>query len=97
MKTNPEYINFENKFKVMDIALKKIELIEWLARLQDERLIQRIETLRKGSVKDLYEQRMPKTREELQSKLEQSEKDILEGKVHSQQEVEKYFRAKFQQ
>ena len=81
----------------MDIALKKIELIEWLARLQDERLIQRIETLRKGSVKDLYEQRMPKTREELQSKLEQSEKDILEGKVHSQQEVEKYFRAKFQQ
>ena len=97
LKTNPENINFENKFRVMDIALKKIELIEWLARLQDERLIQRIETLRKGSVKDLYEQRMPKTREELQSKLEQSEKDILEGKVHSQQEVEKYFRAKFQQ
>ena len=31
----------------MDIALKKVELIEWLARLQDEELIKQIETLRR--------------------------------------------------
>ena len=79
----------------MDVAVKKIELIEWLARLQDEKLIQRFETLRKGSIKEMYEQQMPKTMEQLQAKLEQSEKDIAEGKVHSQDEVEKYFKARF--
>ncbi len=81
----------------MDIAVKKVELIEWLARLQDEKLIQRIETLRKNSIQELYEQQMPKTREALQAKLNQSEKDINEGKVYSQEEVENYFNARFKQ
>jgi len=81
----------------MDIAVKKVELIEWLARLQDEKLIQRIETLRKSSIQELYEQQMPKTREALQAKLNQSEKDINEGKVYSQEEVENYFNARFKQ
>ena len=81
----------------MDIAVKKVELIEWLARLQDEKLIQRIETLRKSSIQELYEQQMPKTREALQAKLNQSEKDINAGKVYSQEEVENYFNARFKQ
>lgn len=81
----------------MDIAVKKVELIEWLARLQDEKLIQRIETLRKNSIQELYEQRMPKTREALKAKLNQSEKDINAGKVYSQEEVENYFNARFKQ
>lgn len=80
---------------IMDIAVKKVELIEWLARLQDEKIIQRIETLRKGSIKELYELRMPKTQEELQMKLNRSEADIREGRVHSQEEVESYFKARF--
>jgi hypothetical protein len=79
----------------MDIALKKVELIEWLARLQDESLIQKIEVLRKGSVKDIYERRMPKTMEELQAKLDRSEQDINEGKIHSQEEIESFFKSKF--
>ncbi|CAN5387211.1 hypothetical protein BH09BAC3_BH09BAC3_14440 [soil metagenome] len=78
----------------MDIAVKKIELIEWLARLQDESLIQKIEVLRKGSVKDTYEQRIPKTMEDLQAKLDRSEQDIQAGKVHSQEEVESFFKSK---
>jgi hypothetical protein len=81
----------------MDIALKKVELIEWLARLQDEKLIQRIELLRKGSVDELYEQRIPKTMEALQEKLDRSEAAIKEGKVHSQEDVENYFKARFKQ
>lgn len=81
----------------MDIALKKIELIEWLVRLQDEKLIQRIETLKKDSIKDMYERRTPKTLEELQTKLDYSQKDISSGKVHTQQEVEDYFKTKFNQ
>lgn len=81
----------------MDIAVKKVELIEWLARLQDEKLIQRIEILKKGSVKEAYELRTPKTMEDLQAKLDQSEKDISSGKVHTQQEAEDYFKARFKQ
>lgn len=75
----------------MDIAVKKIELIEWLARLQDEALIQKIEILRKGSIKSIYEQRMPTTMEGLQEKLNRAEQDIENGKVHSQEEVESFF------
>lgn len=79
----------------MDIALKKVELIEWLARLQDEKLIQRIEDLRKGSAKDAYESRMPKTMEELQEKLDRSEQDFKAGRIHTQKEVEAFFKTKF--
>ncbi len=87
-------LTLNTKFTIMDIAVKKVELIEWLARLQDEKLIQRIETLKKGSIKELYEQRMPKTMEELQAKLDKSEKDINTGKVHSQEAVENHFKAR---
>ena len=82
-------------YGTMDISVKKVELIEWPARLQDEKLIQRIETLRKGSIKELYEQRMPKTMEELQAKLDRSEKDIDEGKLYSKEEVDNYFKGRF--
>ena len=54
----------------MDIALKKIELIEWLTRLQDERSIQKVENLRKGPANNLYESRMPKSMAELQKKTD---------------------------
>ncbi len=76
----------------MDIAVKKIELIEWLAGLQDESLIQKIEVLRKGSIEDIYGQRIPKTMQDLQVKLDRSEKDTKTGKIHSRQEVEAYFK-----
>jgi hypothetical protein len=80
---------------VMDLAVKKVELIEWLARLQDESLLQRIDALRKGSVKQVYESRMPKSQEEIQQKLDRSEEDIKAGRVHSQDDVETYFKNKF--
>jgi hypothetical protein len=35
------------------------------------------------------------TKEELEAKLSQSEKDINEGKVHSPEEVENYFKGRF--
>jgi hypothetical protein len=79
----------------MNIAVRKVELIEWLARVQDEKLIQRIETLRRGSVKELYDKQMPNTIEELQAKLERAERNLQDGKVHSQEEVERYFNERF--
>jgi hypothetical protein len=81
--------------EIMNIAVKKMELIEWLVRLQDEKLIQRIESLKNDSRKDVFEKRTPKTIEELQSKLKQSESDIISGRIHAQEEVENYFKAKF--
>ena len=81
----------------MDIALKKIELIEWLARLQDESSIQKIEALKKGLINNSYESTMPKSMEELQKKLIRSEQDQKEGRIHSQKEVEGIFKARFDQ
>ena len=98
-KKRNKIVIFESRIKsiFMDIAVKKIELIEWLAGLQDESLIQKIEVLRKSSIRDIYEQRMPKTMEGLQEKLDRSEQDIKEGKVHSQEEIESFFKTKFDQ
>ncbi len=78
----------------MDIALKKIELIEWLVGLQDESLLQKIEALKKNAVKDTYEQRIPKSWSDLRAKLDRSEQDINAGNVHSQDEVEFFFKSK---
>jgi len=55
------------------------------------RLLNRIWNRRKA----FTEQQMPKTREEIQAKLNQAEKDIIAGNVHTQEEAESYFKAKF--
>jgi hypothetical protein len=78
----------------MDLAVKKVELIEWLVRLQDEKLIKQIEALRRGSVKDSYELRMPKNMSELQEKLDRSEQSIRTGHIQTQEDVEIFFKAK---
>ena len=75
----------------MDLAVKKIELINWITR-QDEAMIKKIETLRKSSVETTYLSRMS---EKLESKLERSEADIREGRTHSQKEVETHFKNRF--
>ena len=79
----------------MDIALKKLELIEWLTRLQDEKSIEQVEALRKSMASKSYELRMPKPEMELSVKFIRSEQDQKEGRVHTQQEIEKIVRAKF--
>ncbi len=79
----------------MDIAIKKVELIEWLVRVQDQTLIERVEALRKQAAKEAYEKSMPKTPDELQASLDRSQEAILAGRVHTQAEVEAIFKAKF--
>lgn len=78
----------------MDIAVKKIELIEWLARVKDKKLLQRVETLRKISANEDYEKRMPKTKAELQKKIDRGRMDIVAGRVYTQSDVEAFFKAK---
>ncbi len=77
----------------MDLALKKIELINWLTK-QDESMIKKIDGLRKSSIESAYSLRMG---ERLESKLERSEDDIKEGRIHTQDDVEAYFNSKLNQ
>ena len=42
----------------MNIAVKKIELIEWLARIQDKSLLRKLEALKKKAIVESYEARM---------------------------------------
>lgn len=79
----------------MDIALKKVELIEWLIRIQDESLLQSVEALRKKAVADAYQRNTPRTLAELQESLDRSQLDILAGRVYTQEEVEGIIRSKY--
>jgi hypothetical protein len=78
----------------MNIALKKVELIKWLARIQDRKMINKVEALRKVSAKEVYEKRMPKTKMELQKKLDKGRADIRAGRVYTQGEVAAFFESK---
>lgn len=77
----------------MDLAVKKIELINWLTR-QDEAMIEKIDALRKSSMESAYHSRMG---EKLESQLKRSEADIESGRTHGQEDVETYFESKFNQ
>jgi len=77
----------------MDLAVKKIELINWLTR-QDEAMVEKIDALRKSSMESAYRSRMG---EKLESKLNRSEADIKSGRIHSQEDVEAYLDSKFKQ
>ena len=81
----------QRKMLQMDLAAKKIELINWLT-LQDEAMIKKIEELRKSSMDLTYKARMT---EKLESKLRRSDADIKAGKTYSQDEVEARFKSKF--
>jgi len=39
----------------MNIAVKKIELIEWLSKVQDEKLIEKVEGLRREAEADWWD------------------------------------------
>jgi hypothetical protein len=77
----------------MDLAVKKIELINWLTR-QDEAMVEKIDALRKSSMESAYHSRMG---EKLESKLNRSEADFKSGRIHSQEYVETYLESKFNQ
>jgi hypothetical protein len=89
-----EIVNFKvSKMITMNLAVKKIELINWLTK-QDEAMINKIDSLRKSSIEKVYSSRMS---DSLGSKLERSESDIKAGRTASQHEVESYFNRKFGQ
>ncbi len=74
----------------MDIAVKKVELIEWLTRLKDQSMITKIESLKNQSIKASYEANLkPISSEAYRAMLEKSELEYRQGKVTLQQDLEK--------
>jgi len=74
----------------MDLAVKKIELINWLTK-QDETMVKKVDALRKSSMESAYRTRMG---EKLEFKLSRSEADRKSERTHSQKDVENYFKSK---
>jgi len=72
----------------MDLALRKIELIDWLKN-QDKKIIDQIDEIRKSELRKAYSDRM---NEDVRSKLERSNLDLNQGKTKSQKEVEALFK-----
>lgn len=74
----------------MDLETRKLNLITYLAHLQDESFFEKIENyiLRKYEKEDHSEFR-PFTTKELINRIEKSEQDFKKGKFKSQEDLEK--------
>jgi hypothetical protein len=74
----------------MDIQTRKLNIIAYLAQLQDETLIQKIEKyIINNSEKINSADKKPMTIQELLDRIEKSEMDFKEGRIYSQDELEK--------
>jgi hypothetical protein len=74
----------------MDISGKKVEIIEWIAALQDKALLKKIEQLKKEAIKEAYEARLkPMTKAQLKARAEEANKAIKEGRYITIEELQK--------
>lgn len=73
-KANPRY---------MDIQAEKLQLIQWLAGLNDKRILKEFITLKKTKSVDWWDEISAEERSEIEEGLAQADK----GKVTSHQEV----------
>lgn len=101
MKTNKVKKLFQNEnltlqyCTIMNIHAKKIQIIEWIASLKDPELLNKIETLKKQSVKESYEAGLtPMSMEAYEAMIASSEQDIKAGRLYSHEEVVNYIKNK---
>jgi hypothetical protein len=74
----------------MDISGKKVEIIEWVATLQDKSLLKKIEQLKKEAIKEAYEAKLkPMTKAQLKARAEESNKAIKAGRTTSIEDLQK--------
>jgi len=70
----------------VDLAFKKIELIEWLAKVHDKAVIMQIETLKNRSIKESYEAKLkPMSSKTYKAILDKSEAEYKLGLVTDQE------------
>ena len=64
----------------MNLQAEKLQLIEWLARLQDVEVVQRLLQVKRDNEVSAYEASLkPMTREELLARAEESNQAIANG------------------
>lgn len=76
------------KMKSMNLQTEKLQLIEWLARLQDSDIVRRLLEVKQDSEAAAYEASLkPMTVEELRARSRASDEDIKAGRVYDIDEV----------
>lgn len=83
-----KYFRKFEKMTVMDLQTRKLNLISYLAQLQDEIVIERIEKFILRKQKEEFDIE-PFTVEELIQRIEKSENNFKKGKYKTQGEIEK--------
>ena len=74
----------------MNTAEKKLDLITWLAELNDSEILKELDQIKKRSTLENYQKSLqPMTFEELRESLAESEEDYQKGRIISQEELAK--------
>ncbi|QYH40397.1 MULTISPECIES: hypothetical protein [unclassified Algoriphagus] len=74
----------------MDIAKKKLELIHWLSKLENESVLEKIDQIRLDSLTEKQKEFFrPIEEDELIQSLQEAESDYKRGKIISQEELVK--------
>lgn len=74
----------------MNTAEKKLDLIRWLAELNDSEVLEQLDKIKKRSLVERYQKTLqPMSSEELRESLAESEEDYLNGRIISQEELER--------
>lgn len=74
----------------MNTAEKKLDLITWLAELNDSEVLEQLDQIKKRSIVERYQKTLqPMSSEELRESLAESEEDYRNGRIISQEELER--------
>ena len=73
----------------MDLQIRKLNLITYLAQVQDEVLLEKLESYILKNEGEFHSELKPFTIEELVNRIKKSELDYKEGKFKSQEDLEK--------
>lgn len=74
----------------MNTAEKKLDLITWLAELNDSEILEELDRIKKRSTIERYQKSLqPMSSEELRESLAESEEDYRNGRIISQEELKR--------
>jgi hypothetical protein len=76
----------------MNLQARKLSLIEWLASVDDEQVIDKIEHLQKR--KTSKGELKPLSLKSYHKMIDESEQDISQGRVYAHEDVVKYMKRK---
>jgi len=72
----------------MDIQVKKLELIKWIAQISDSNIISKMDKIRRTYLTISKDNFNPMTIEEFYTSIDRAEKDIKSKRIFTQSEVE---------